>query len=285
MQEFARAKINLSLRVCGRRPDGYHELESLVVFADAADRLSVAAAKDISLSLSGPFASELSADPENLALRAARALRDFAGVTAGATLTLEKNLPIASGIGGGSADAAATFRLLCRLWKLQIDEDELPRLALRLGADVPVCLRSQSAFMQGVGEDLVQVSDLPHLFMLLVNPGVAVSTTEIFRLLQAPPLHEKNRTSAPPSLNTLEALVRWLDQNPNDLEKPALALAPVIGPVLEAIGTSPGCRLARMSGSGATCFGLFAKADAAQHAAAMLRQAHPGWWVALSGCG
>jgi len=285
MQELARAKINLSLRVLGRRPDGYHELESLVVFADAADRLSIEPARTLSLSLSGPFAGQLETGPENLVLRAARALQDYAGIGCGASIALEKNLPVASGIGGGSSDAAGTLRALCKLWHLQITQSDLAQLALGLGADVPVCLSQTPALMRGVGEKIVAVENLPPLPMLLVNPGVAVSTAEIFRLLNASPMkNEATPTASAPGFSGMENLVQWLERNLNDLEKPAIALAPSIAEALQALRALAGCLHARMSGSGATCFGLFLDAGKAREAAGALRQSHPGWWVALSGC-
>jgi len=284
MQELAHAKINLSLRVLGRRPDGYHELESLVVFADAADRLLIEPSETLSLSLGGPFAGQLETEPDNLVLRAARALQEFADVTSGAAISLEKNLPLASGIGGGSADAAAALRVLCKIWRLQATRSELVRLGLKLGADVPVCLTSAPALMRGVGEKITSVEPLPSLPLLLVNPGVAVSTAEIFKLLQASPLKSEVDYAAPaPEFSSMEELILWLHENPNDLEKPAIALAPVIASVLHALRDA-GCSFARMSGSGATCFGLFSDAATARLTASTLRHSHPDWWVSLSGC-
>lgn len=282
VEERARAKINLSLRVLGRRADGYHELESLVVFAEAGDVLRAEPSNDISLALAGPFAAALAGEADNLVLRAARSLREALGVSAGARLTLEKNLPVASGIGGGSADAAAALRALMRLWRVDVGEAALAPLALALGADVPVCLEARPAFMRGVG-DLVARLDVPARFSLvLVNPGIGVATASVFKMLQAPPLGDMPAPPALPSFATLDALVGWLRENGNDLEAPARKLAPEIDTVIAAIGAAPGCRLARMSGSGATSFGLFATEAEARAAAAHLARAHPRWWVAPS---
>ncbi len=282
VEERARAKINLSLKVLGRRADGYHELESLVVFADVGDRLRAEPSRDISMTLAGPFAAALAGEPDNLVLRAARSLREVLGVAAGARLTLEKNLPVASGIGGGSADAAAALRALMRLWRVNAGEDALARIALALGADVPVCLDRRPAFMRGLG-DLVQRIDVPARFsFVLVNPGVGVATASVFKMLQAPPLGEMPAPRALPSFDTLDALIGWLRENGNDLEAPARGLAPEIGAVIAALAATPGCRLARMSGSGATCFGIYADEAEARAAAAIIARAHPGWWVSSS---
>lgn len=282
VEERARAKINLSLKVLGRRADGYHELESLVVFAEAGDTLRAEPSRDISLTLAGPFAAALVGEADNLVLRAARSLREAFGVSAGARLTLEKNLPVASGVGGGSADAAAALRALRRLWRVDADEAALARIALGLGADVPVCLDARPAFMCGLGDRVTRL-DVPARFSLvLVNPGVGVATASVFRMLQAPPLGEMPAARALPAFDTLDGLIGWLHENGNDLEAPARRLAPEIDAVIAAIGSAQGCRLARMSGSGATCFGVFATEAEARAGAARLARAHPGWWMAPS---
>jgi 4-diphosphocytidyl-2-C-methyl-D-erythritol kinase len=275
--EPGRAKINLFLHVTGRRADGYHLLDSLAAFAGAADSVAFAPPAidgDFSLSLVGPFGAGLAAEPDNLVLRAARLLRDAAGTSAGAMLELHKALPIASGIGGGSADAAATLRLLARAWNIDAAHIDLPALAVKLGADVPVCLAGRAARMSGIGEVLTDVPPLPEAGLLLVNPGVHVATPAVFRARTGP-------FSAPaelrPAWNGLDAFVEDLEATRNDLEAPAIALCPVIAQVLAALRALPGCRLARMSGSGATCFALFASAAAARDATAHLR--HPEWWV------
>lgn len=273
LTEAAPAKVNLFLHVLGRRADGYHLLDSLVVFAGAGDVLEVQPADAVSLEVVGPFASGLAGEADNLVLRAARALAAEAGVTAGAHLTLHKNLPVASGIGGGSADAAAALRLLCRRWGLRLASQTLARLALALGADVPVCLAGRAARMGGVGEVLAPAPALPACGMVLVNPGVAIATADVFRA-------RRGEWSRPVELPALwadaAAMARDLARLRNDLEPAAVALRPVIGEVLAALAAAPGCRLARMSGSGATCFGLFDDASAAVAVAARLRR--PGWW-------
>lgn len=289
VRENAWAKVNLSLRVLGRREDGYHELQSLVVFAAAADGIEAHPSDGLTLELRGPFGAGLSNGPENLVLRAARGLRDLCGGGAGAHLKLRKNLPVASGIGGGSADAAATLRALMRLWRIAPDEPALMRLAASLGADVPVCLDPSPALMGGIGEKLVRLPRLPRLYLLLANPGRPLSTAEVFRALAAPPLAETPAKRPLPEFDSRDDLVGWLRHEPNDLERPACGLLSLIGEVIDEIASTPGCRLARMSGSGATCFGLYDDEAAAAAAARLLAAAHPGWWVvaapAVSGSG
>ena len=274
MREFAPAKLNLYLHVTGRRADGYHMLDSLVAFAGCGDVVRAEHAPALALAVTGRFAAGLAAEADNLVLRAARALAAEAGVAPQAALTLEKNLPVASGIGGGSADAAAALRLLCGLWRLAPDPAVLDRLALRLGADVPVCLHGRAVRMGGIGEVLTPAPRLPPCGVLLVNPGVAVATAAVFRA-------RAGGFSAPARLpdgwGDAAAMAADLAGLRNDLEGPARAVCPAIGDVLSAIAVQPGCLLARMSGSGATCFGLFAEAGAAEHAAAQM--ARPGWWV------
>lgn len=271
--EAAPAKVNLSLHVTGRRDDGYHLLDSLVVFAGVGDQLAARPAPTLSLTVAGPFAAGLAAESDNLVLRAARGLAALAGVHAGAALTLTKALPVASGIGGGSADAAAALRLLCRLWGVTPPSTELAALAQRLGADVPVCLRGQPMRMRGVGDALTPLPPLPPLGLLLVNPGVPVATADVFRgrvaaFSTAPPL--------PDGWSDAFAFAKWLLTAANDLETPARVLRPQIDSVLQAIRASNDCLLARMSGSGATCFGLFPTPAAAARAAGSLDRA--GWW-------
>ncbi len=274
MRSFAPAKLNLFLHVTGRRPDGYHLLDSLVAFADCGDVLHAEDAMNLSLTIAGPFAAGLGADADNLVLRAATALAAEAGVPAHARLLLEKHLPVASGIGGGSADAAAALRLLSRLWRIAPDPTVLERLALRLGADVPACLGSQPVRMGGVGEKLEPAPALPPCCVLLVNPGIAVATAAVFRArsgaFSAPARLPEGWVDAAEMAADLATLA-------NDLEAPARSLCPSIGDALASIAVQPGCLLARMSGSGATCFGLFADLAAARHAAGATARA--GWWV------
>ena len=277
--ESAWAKINLTLQVTGRRADGYHELESLVVFADVGDalRFEPGDGAPLSLSIEGPFAGPLHQESDNLVLRAAESLRKCAGIEAGAAITLIKNLPVASGIGGGSADAAAALRGLSRLWQLDLPDSELAAIALSLGADVPVCLRGEAVIMSGIGEALQPLPALPPMWLLLVNPGVAVPTSAVFGSLTGN-FSEVNEPPLPPI--GLAAFVDWLAVRCNDLQAPACRLAPSVVEVLTALDESPDCLLARMSGSGATCFGLFESEAAARGAAAELAESHPDWWVA-----
>jgi 4-diphosphocytidyl-2-C-methyl-D-erythritol kinase len=265
LSEFAPAKVNLYLRVTGRRQDGYHLLDSLAVFAGVGDRVAVAPGTGLTLAIAGPEAGALAAEPDNLVLRAARALAPGRG----AAITLEKVLPVASGIGGGSADAAAALRALSRLWDVAAD---LPAIAATLGADVPVCLQSRPARMQGVGEALSAAPALPEFGLLLANPRLHVATPAVFRA-RAPGF--SGPAPQPARLADAAALAAWLRPLGNDLEAAAIALCPPIATVLAAIAATPGCLLARMSGSGATCFGLYATAAEARAAAAALPTA---WW-------
>jgi 4-diphosphocytidyl-2-C-methyl-D-erythritol kinase len=266
----ASAKVNLFLHVTGRRADGYHLLDSLAVFADVGDVLRAEPAVTLCLAIDGPFAAALTNEPDNLVMRAARAL---APPQAGARLTLTKNLPVASGIGGGSADAAAALRLLSQLWGLTRSDQDLGRLALGLGADVPVCLVSRPARMSGIGERLAPAPRLPPCGIVLVNPGIAVATADVFRARQG---NWSERAALPDEWDSIASMAAGLRTLRNDLEAPAVALQPLIGDVLAALTALPGCHLVRMSGSGATCFGLFDTPSAAALAAERLRR--PGWW-------
>ncbi|GAB0119103.1 4-(cytidine 5'-diphospho)-2-C-methyl-D-erythritol kinase [Acidisoma sp. 7E03] len=276
---FAPAKVNLTLRVTGRRADGYHLLDSLVVFAGVGDRLSVAPSNQLALTVTGPFAAGLEGDADNLVLRAARALAAAAGIAPFGALTLEKNLPVASGIGGGSSDAAAALRLLSLYWGLTLPVETMADLALGLGADVPVCLLRRPTRMAGIGEIITPVPPLPEgLGLLLVNPGVACPTPAIFRARAAAEAGFSPADAVPARSGlAVTEFAAVLAASGNDLEAAAIGITPAIGTVLQAIGAQPGCLLARMSGSGATCFGLFATEAAARAAAADLRR--PGWWI------
>ncbi|WP_083804302.1 4-(cytidine 5'-diphospho)-2-C-methyl-D-erythritol kinase [Ahrensia sp. R2A130] len=271
--EFAPAKINLALHVTGQREDGYHLLDTLVAFADVGDRLNFAPADELTLSINGTFGAGLSTDDDNLVLRAATALRKAAGATTGAEIRLEKNLPLSSGIGGGSADAAAALRGLAALWDTDTD---LASIAAKLGADVPMCLKSEPLRAQGIGEQL-QAVVLPGFHIVLANPGVAVSTPAIFSRL--------DRKDHPP-LDALEDAdgdwLMWLTDQRNDLEAPAFSTAPEIAQCLDALWGTSRVRLARMSGSGATCFALYDSEGCAARAAAQLKAAYPDWWVTAS---
>ncbi|MBF9034835.1 4-(cytidine 5'-diphospho)-2-C-methyl-D-erythritol kinase [Rhodobacterales bacterium HKCCE2091] len=268
IREFAPAKVNLALHVTGRRSDGYHLLDSLVVFAGVGDVLDFVPTPETTLAVTGPFAQGVPTGPGNLVLHAA-------GLMPGATarITLEKNLPHAAGIGGGSADAAATLRGLSRLSGAAVPE---PAQTLALGADVPVCVAGVPARMRGIGEELVPVPKLPPLWLVLVNPGVAVPTGACFAALRTvgnPPLE-------PPEWRDVPSFIDWLARQRNDLEAPARELAPEIGETLAALSDQAGCLIARMSGSGATCFGLFGAEAEASDAAKRLDR--PGWWVAAA---
>ena len=273
----APGKINLYLHVTGRRPDGYHELDSLVAFAGVGDRVAVSPADALSLDLTGPFAEALAADPDNLVLRAARLLARAGGIEPRAAIALEKNLPVAAGLGGGSADAAAALRALARLWNLAIAADDVAALALELGADVPVCLAGRAAFVGGIGEDLAPPPRLPPAHIVLVNPGVALSTATVFGELGDVFTGPGRFAEAPADA---ASLARALAALSNDLEAPARRLCPEVDQALAALAAEPGCLLARMSGSGATCFGLFANAGHGAAAAGRIGAVHSGWWVA-----
>lgn len=275
VSEAAPAKLNLCLHVTGRRADGYHLLDSLVVFADVADRVSAAPGRGLTLAVTGPEAADLAAEPDNLVLRAARSM----GVTE-AALVLEKHLPLASGIGGGSADAAATLRALARLTGHGLPSAEE---VLQLGADVPVCLAGRPARMTGIGETLAPLPPLPPLWCVLVNPRVAVPTPQVFSALTSrdnPPLPDL----PPAALVSAKAFAAWLAADTrNDLVAPAHKVAPILAAVQSALAAAPDCLFARMSGSGGTHFGLYATEAAAKAAGSALSAAHPGWWVETGG--
>lgn len=271
----ARAKVNLALHVTGRRPDGYHDLDMLV--ADVGDEITLTLAGADRFDVAGPMAAGLATDADNLVLQAVRGFRALTGRIEPLAVRLVKRLPVASGIGGGSADAAATLRALCRLYDHPADDPALATLALSLGADVPMCLSGRPARVSGVGERIEPAAGRLAFGLLLVNPGVGLSTPAVFGVLERrdnPPL------PALPAIGSATDLAAFLAADTrNDLEPPARRLAPEIGNVLAALATLPGVRLARMSGSGATCFGLFDNKPAAEAAAERLAEDHPGWWV------
>ena len=277
----APAKVNLTLRVLGSRPDGYHELESLVVFADCGDRLTFTPGSALSLTLSGATASEAGADAENLVLKAARALAARMPDLILGAFHLEKNLPVAAGLGGGSSDAAAALRLIAQANKLALDNPHLQAAARATGADVSVCLDPRPRLMRGIGEQLSQPLALPQLPAVLVNPGVALATKDVFAGLKASAQMAApfDLVAAIAKLESRDQLLHMLQTQPNDLEAPAIILQPVIADVLTVLRGLAGCQLARMSGSGATCFGLFASAAGADAAAKILRAKYPNWWA------
>lgn len=274
--EAAPAKINLALHVTGQRADGYHLLETLVTFTEAGDTIRIRDADADSFSISGPFGDLLRAGDggDNLVTRARDLLRDALASTGQpappVAIHLEKNLPVASGIGGGSADAAATLRGLLRHWRAGIAPDALASMALTLGADVPMCLESRSLIARGIGEDIEPLTDLPELVMVLANPLKAVSTPEIFRRLQT-------KTNAPLHASATIGWMDFLAQSRNDLQPPAQALLPEIGEIIGLL-SQEGAALVRMSGSGATCFGIFHSLEAARKAETSLRRKRPGWY-------
>ncbi|MFB9270067.1 4-(cytidine 5'-diphospho)-2-C-methyl-D-erythritol kinase [Bradyrhizobium erythrophlei] len=284
--EEGRAKVNLTLRVVGRRVDGFHDIESVVAFADCADRLTLAPGPALALTMAGPLADACGDTSDNLVLKAAHLLGERVADLKVGHFTLEKVLPVAAGIGGGSADAAAALRLLARLNELSIDDKRIMEVALATGADVPVCVASHACDMTGVGESLLPLN-LPKMPCVLVNPRVPVATRDVFSALalrrgelligvtdvvmQAPSWPEAGRTIN----DWIDALARGT----NDLERPAARIEPVISDVLAALRATSGVRLVRMSGSGATCFAIFESDADAQAAGEKLRSQHPGWWV------
>jgi 4-diphosphocytidyl-2-C-methyl-D-erythritol kinase len=282
----APAKINLTLRILGRRADGYHELESLVAFAGCGDHLEFCAGRQLEFAVSGPTAGQSGAVAHNLVLRAAKALDARISDLGLGRFTLTKQLPAGAGLGGGSADAAAALRLLAQANRLALDDGRLLDAARATGADVPVCLDPQPRMMRGIGDILSAPMSLPKFGIIIVHPGVAMPTAPVFAALG---LRLGKECPARPASAALpgesDALLRWLAAERNDLEAPAISIAPVIAEVLHTIGTLPGCRLARMSGSGSACFGLFDDEGAAATAAGRLTKARTGWWVRASSIG
>jgi 4-diphosphocytidyl-2-C-methyl-D-erythritol kinase len=285
LTDQGRAKVNLTLRVIGRRVDGYHDLESVVAFADCADRLTLEPGNELSLTTTGPLAQACGAAADNLVFKASRLLAErVPGLKLGA-FTLEKVLPVAAGIGGGSADAAAALRLLARMNGLSLDDVRLQDVALATGADVPVCLSSQACDMTGVGERLLPLN-LPRLPCVMVNPCIPVATKDVFAALGlrngellVGAADVIKSPAWPDGGASVADWVKALAIVPNDLEAPAIRVQPLIGGVLSALGTADGVLLSRMSGSGATCFALFSE-DARAHAASeQIRRDHPDWWV------
>jgi 4-diphosphocytidyl-2-C-methyl-D-erythritol kinase len=284
--EDARAKVNLTLRVVGRRVDGYHDLESVVAFADCADRLTLTPGERLELTTSGPMAESCGETADNLVLKAARLLGERVPGLKTGSFALDKVLPVAAGIGGGSADAAAALRLLARLNDLALDDERLRDVALQTGADVPVCVASHACDMTGVGETLMPLNP-PTMPCVMVNPRIPVATKDVFAelglrpgellvgvadvMLQGP--------SWPEQGGSLDEWVEALAGSSNDLEAPAVRIQPVIGEVIAALNATNGAWLARMSGSGATCFAIYENTADAERAAEQLRRRHPTWWV------
>jgi 4-diphosphocytidyl-2-C-methyl-D-erythritol kinase len=280
---FAPAKVNLFLHVASPDADGMHPLCSLMAFADIGDRITLEPADTLSLSSAGPFGAGLPASDDNLVLRAARALLALPGAGMGAPgfrLILDKQLPIASGLGGGSSDAGAALRLVRDAVRPDVADAALVDIAGKLGSDGPACLFARPVIAEGRGERLTPAPVLPRLDAVLVNPGVASPTGEVYRRLDAMrPRGAADRPAIPKAFEDMEAVAEWLRGLRNDLEPPAIAVNPVVGEALAALSSGPGTRLARVSGSGATCFALCADEAAAATLAARVSRAHPGWWV------
>ena len=273
---FAPVKINLSLQIIGRRNDGFHLLESLIVFADQGDELSVSTADSLTLKIKGPFAGSLSTDKNNLVIKAATLLADFHEIRPKAHIELNKNIPIASGLGGGSADAAATLHALTKLWRLPISDQDLNKIAEQIGSDVPVCLNQKSAVMEGIGARIRRLGNLPKFGILLVNPNFPVSTQEVFRKYEA-------NFSEPGSLNEIPknriAYLILLQTLQNDLTQASINTASEIKNILSVLNELNNQLLVRLSGSGGTCFALFENTKNAQEAAEKLNKKFPDWWI------
>ncbi len=269
VKEFAPAKVNLTLHVTGQRDDGYHTLDSLVMFADIGDRISASPSGTPIFVVKGPMADGVPRDRSNMVTKVADAM------DVSAQITLEKNLPNAAGLGGGSSDAAATLRALSK-----ISGKPIPDNTLGYGADVPVCMIGRAARMQGIGDVIRPVPDLPALNAVLVNPKLPVLTAEVFKRL-----HQKVNQPMPdeiPAGRSALELIHWLREMRNDLQGPAIEAEPIIEHVFNTLAVTPGCLLTRMSGSGGTCFGLYGDAETAASAAGRLHQDYPGWWVAAT---
>ncbi len=284
---YARAKVNLTLKILGRREDGLHELESIVVFAsNVCDRLLISPSKHASLETSGPFAPMLGED--NLVLRALEKVSTLENDVRLAAMVLEKNIPVAAGLGGGSADAGAALRMLADLNPHLLDSVDWREVAVSLGADVPVCLESRAAFMRGIGEQVTRIDNMPFLFAVLVNaqePPPLGKTARVFAMLGAAQLNEPMAYSDKPALlaalsnASRETVMRHLGGHENDLEAPAMEVMPEIAKVKRALEQSGGCQLARLSGAGPTCFGLYPSKAEAENACAKIQKAEPSWWV------
>ena len=273
VRHFAPAKLNLFLHVIERRADGLHDVRSLIVFCDVGDEVAISLADDLMLEVDGPFAGSLG--PDNIVMRAAQSLRTERAQRGGALVRLTKNLPVGAGLGGGSSDAAATLRVLTRLWGVE-NQQSVDRIAAKLGADVPACLAARPVLVGGIGDRIELAADLPELALALINPGMSVSTADVYAGCR--PGGEVSSADADPPAQ-LEDLILWLGERSNHLTPSALEIVPSIGEVLAFLSAQPACRLARMSGSGATCFGLFEDRDGAAAAVELARRENPHWWV------
>lgn len=274
---FAKAKINLSLNVLGKRHDGFHELESLVVFADFGDDLTLDCSKPLGISIEGEFAQNIADIENNLILSAARSFKTRYPESITGHFNLIKNIPVAAGLGGGSSDAASALRLLAKANGIAINQSALHNISEKLGADVPVCLSAKARFMTGIGEKLGEELDLPELYAVLVNPGYAVATADVFKALAAPACAAICPQAQ--GFNIKANFIAWLKTQKNDLEQPALSLKPEIDIVLSALRSNGNLLFARMSGSGATCFAVYETNEASFNAEQFLKKHHPKWWV------
>lgn len=278
--ERARAKVNLTLHVKGRRADRYHELESLVAFADVCDELTFSRSSETSLVLDGPFAGLV--DGENLVLKAKRAVAGWLGKEIEGQFHLRKNIPVAAGLGGGSSDAAAAIRAMLAVYDGFSDAGRFIERSAAIGADVPVCLQNSAAWMCGLGERVTPVRGLAPLPAILVNPRIKLSTADVFKTLNAAPLAAGEAAAGPPACpgwKSAEEAAAWLQEGRNDLEAPAITLEPAVDAVLNTLRRLDGCLLARLSGSGPTCFGIFSCENCAANAALEIARTHPNWWV------
>lgn len=280
IREPAPAKLNLSLHVGPKRPDGYHALQSLIVFTEFGDTLTLEPSAELALSRDGSFAGALPERPaEDLVMRAARGLGAAFGRSDGLQIALHKEIPVAAGLGGGSADAAAAIRALCGIWSIDDTDPRVELLARELGADVPVCLASRTSWAEGIGEVLTPVPDCPPLHLLLVNPSMPLSTAHVFEAYIAEEGALKRSPPGPADLNSTTAFLDYLAQQCNDLADPAVSLCPEIAEVLGSLSAQPDCQLARLSGSGPTCFGIFPDRESCARAQSSLLQEWPEWWV------
>jgi len=277
VREFARAKINLTLRVHGRRPDGYHELESLVTFGRVHDVVTLEPGAAGRVVVAGPFAQYISG--ENLLIRALALLREADRTLRLGSVRLEKNLPVAAGLGGGSADAAALLRAVRRANPERAADFPWSKIAARLGADVPVCFADRPALISGLGHDVAPIRSLPPMSAILVNPGVPLPTAQVFAALNAGPAPSIGSQPTPPQFPRLERLLDYMRSRGNDLERAAVALLPAIGEIKTTLEAQPDCLLVSMSGSGPTCFGIFSHREGARRAADTIAAAQPGWWA------
>lgn len=277
---LAPAKINLFLHILGRRADGYHLLQSVMVFVTVGDRLTFTRHDSLFIDIEGPYAGDVAAPKDNLVYKAAQALAAEYKVPAVAEIRLEKNLPVASGMGGGSSDAATTLKGLAQLWGLPEEQGRMQKLAATIGADVPACLMRKPVWAEGIGEKMMRLTDMPDMNLVLVTPPTPTPTPEVFKQYQrnfSPPIQFMGRRKS------MHEWIADLKIYRNDLTEAAVRVSPEIRPALQSLRETTGCHIARLSGSGATCFGIYENAAAAAAAVNKLKQIHPGWWITTAG--